>query len=680
MRRSSERRGCVLSQALSIIGTSLFVIISVVFMVGFKNPYLNDRDDYLDLWKQSVKDPETFWKRQAEMIPWISPYSTVWQPSSNANDQFGGTWFPGGKLNVSQICVDRWAVKHPTTPALLWIGEDDTAEKPHRQYLTYRELSLQVQQAANLLKKCGVAKGDRVAIWLPMVPEAIISQLACVRIGAIPVVIFSGFSAANAQERISFAGCSVIITADGGRRKGSVFSLRSTLSDEFIKEKFIKKIIVVNATNEPYDRCDKDVSWHEMLPSMEQTCPPEPMDANDPLFILYTSGTTGKPKGIVHSTAGFLIYGMTTMKYVWGVQGLLHSAEGQEREVWFCTADIGWITGHTYVTYAPLALGTTVVIYEGALTCPEPSRLFDLVDRYHITHVYTSPTLIRQLAAFGSGLSSPFSLSSLRVLGSVGEPIQPHTWQWYHDNVGKGRCPIVDTYWQTETGGYLCSPIAGVTPLKPGSCGTPCLGIDVAVRSEDGNEVEPGKRGWLCIRSPWPGMMRTIFNDHQRFVSSYLEKFPGNYVTGDEAYQDEDGHYWITGRMDDVIKVCGHRFGSAELEKCISSFPGIVESAVTAVPHEMTGEGIVVFAVTQGAPDADALKNHVRRTYGAIAVPHMVYFVSDLPKTRSGKIIRRMLKDALARKPFGDTSTLVNPECVAEIERVVAAPPSNPRP
>lgn len=637
----------------------------------FKNPYLNNPEEYLALWRYSIEHKEDFWTTQAQMIPWMAPYSKVWHPPQSADDQFIGRWFCDGKLNVAEACVDRWAKKHPSETAILWIGEADTAEHPQRRLLTFKDLFLQVQQAANLLKECGVRKGDRIGIWLPMVPEAIISQLACARIGAIPVVIFSGFSAANAEDRMASAGCSVLITADGGRRKGSIFPLRSTLTKEYIETDLLKKIIVLHSTNAPYTSCEKDLHWEERLPLMNKTCPLEPMDAEDTLFILFTSGTTGKPKGIVHSTAGFLLYSMTTMKYVWGVQGLLHASDDRLKEVWFCTADIGWITGHSYVTYAPLALGTTVVIYEGSLTYPKESRLFELIDRYHITHLYTAPTLLRQLASFGNELTSPFALTSLRVLGTVGEPIQPLTWQWYYDHVGRGRCPIVDTYWQTETGGYLCSPIAGVCTLKPGSCGLPVLGIDVKVCAETGEEVKQGNRGWLCVSSPWPGMMRTIFNDHSRFVNGYLEKVPGNYITGDEAYQDEDGHYWILGRVDDVIKVSGHRFGSAELEKCIGSLAGIIENAVTSVPHETTGEGIVVFAVGSGAHDVEGLKYHLRKTYGAIASPYIVYFVNDLPKTRSGKIIRRILKNLLLCKPLGDVSTLVNPECIPEIEKAI---------
>ena len=607
-------------------------------------------------------ESQEFWDRQAQDIPWISPYKAVWDRPKGEEDAFVGRWFAGGRLNGASVCVDRWVEEYGDRLALTWIGEEQ-----HIRTFTYRELSLAINRAANLLRSCGVKKGDRVGLWMPMIPELPIAQLACAKLGAVSVVVFSGFSAANTEQRLIDAECRVLMTADGGRRGGKTFALRSSLSPAFIQGDSLKTIITLQNGDTPYTPSHKDVSWDERIAQMSDECDPEPMDSEDPLFLLYTSGTTGKPKGILHTTAGYLLYSLTTMRHVWGIEGLHASPAEADREVWFCTADIGWITGHSYLTYAPFALGCKVIMYEGVLTYPEPDRIYSLIDEHRVSHFYTSPTLLRQLASHGDALTSKHSLDSLKVLGSVGESILPETWHWYHKNFGKGRCPIVDTYWQTETGGYIISPLAGKTPLRPGSCTFAFSSIQPKILREDGTEAAPGEKGALCVSRPWPGMMRTVHGDHGRFLKGYLQKYPGYYDTGDEAYQDSEGYFWILGRSDDIIKVAGHRIGTAELEATIATFPGVIESAVIAVPDAIKGNALVPFVVGKSALSSDELSAHIRSQYGPIATPARVIFVSDLPKTRSGKIMRRLIRSLYLGEETGDTSTLINPEVVQEI-------------
>ena len=607
-------------------------------------------------------ESEEFWDRQAQSIPWISPYKAVWEQPKGEEDAFVGRWFVGGQLNGASICVDRWVAEYGDRLALTWVGEEQQTRT-----FTYQELSLAINRAANLLRSCGVKKGDRVGLWMPMVPELPITQLACAKLGAVSVVVFSGFSAANTEQRLIDAECRVLVTADGGCRGGKKFPLRSALSQEFVQGNSLTTIITCRNASIPYLFTKKDVSWDERIGQMSEECCPEPMDSEDPLFLLYTSGTSGKPKGILHTTAGYLLYSFTTMRHVWGIQGLLSCPSEADREVWFCTADIGWITGHSYLTYAPFALGCKVVMYEGVLTYPSPDRLYSLIDQHRVSHFYTSPTLLRQLASYGDALTSKFSLDSLKVLGSVGESILPETWHWYHEKVGKGRCPIVDTYWQTETGGYIISPLAGKTDLRPGSCTFPFSSIQPKILREDGTEAALGEKGALCVSHPWPGIMRTVHGDHERFLKGYLQKYPGYYDTGDEAYRDHEGYFWILGRSDDVIKVAGHRIGTAELEATIATFPGVVESAVIAVPDAIKGNALVPFVVGKVALSSDELSAHIRSQYGPIASPARVIFVSDLPKTRSGKIMRRLLRSLYLGEEAGDISTLINPEVVDEI-------------
>lgn len=636
------------------------------FAISFlRANYIPDQKAYDAFWKKSVENREEFWATQAQMIPWMEPYKAVWKAPQD--DIFVGKWFEGGKLNVADVCLERWAKKCGNQTALIWVSEEDTGVVPKTRVFSYEDLSSSVNQMANVLKKCGVVKGDRVGIWMPMLPELLITQFACAKIGAVSVVIFSGFSASNTEARFSDAGCKVIVTADGGRRRGKIFPLRPTLSQEYLENGALAKIITYNNVNLPYTSTNKDLSWNEIVPTAPTTCDSVPMDAEDPLFLLYTSGTTGKPKGIVHTTAGYLMYAMSTMKYAWGIHGLLFPDKESSREVWLCTADIGWITGHSYVTYAPFALGVTVLMYEGVFTYPQPTRFFSLIDRYHVTHCYTSPTFLRQLASYGDAFASRYKLDSLRALGSVGEPIDPTTWRWYYEKIGKSRCPIIDTYWQTETGGYLISPIAGVTELQPGSCCFPFLSIAPKILREDGSEANIGEKGFLCVAHSWPGMMRTIYKDHNRFIDTYLKKFPGYYFTGDEAYKDNKGYIWIMGRADDVIKIAGHRLGTAELEACINSYADIVESAAIAVPDAIKGNGLAIFVVSKKNITETDLKNHIRKAYGPVAVPDHVFFVQDLPKTRSGKILRRLLKNIYLHESIQETSTLVNPEAIAQI-------------
>ncbi len=639
----------------------LFVIIVILSTAIYgENPYVASPNAYKDFWEESIKNPEKFWDEQAKMIPWMAPYQTVWEKPESTNDAFVGKWFVKGKLNAASVCVDRFVPKHGQETALIWVCEEDSRSRIY----TYKDLSIAVNQAANLLKAQDVKKGDRVGIWMPMVPELLITQLACAKIGAVAVVCFSGFSACNAEERFTDVQCKVLVTADGGRRRGKVFPLRPELSSAFLQSDFLKKVITCNNCSLAFSITTKDVPWN--IGSMNEICDPEPMDSEDPLFLLYTSGSTGKPKGIVHTTGGYVVYALTTMKYVWGIQGLLFPHK-EEREVWFSTADIGWIAGHSYITYAPLALGCVVLMYDGVVTYPTPERFFSLIDQYKVSHLYTSPTLLRQLASCGDTIPSKFTFDSLRVLGSVGEPILPETWQWYYEKMGKGRCPIVDTYWQTETGGYLISPIAGVTNLRPGSCCFPFLTINPKILRENGEEASTGEKGFLCIAAPWPGMMRGVYKDQNKFLTTYLEKFPGFYYTGDEAYKDADGYIWIVGRADDVIKVCGHRLGTAEIEAAISTFPGVVESAVIAVPDAIKGNDIVAFIVAKESLSPTDIKQHIHHMFGPIGVPKDIVFVPDLPKTRSGKIVRRILRNLYLGEQIGDTSALANPEIMEHL-------------
>jgi acetyl-CoA synthetase len=634
----------------------LFVF-SLAFAGDIPNQFSNDIPDYKSKWKNSVEDFEQFWQEQAKMVLWDHLYEKVWQKPLGIEDKFVGRWFVNGKLNIAKNCVERWQERYFDAVAFTWLGEDN-----QERIFTYGQLAEKVNKLANFLKSQGIVKGDRVCIWLPMVPELIISQLACAKIGAIHSVIFAGFSPNNVYERILDAECKMVITIDEAMHKGKKIKMKEALDPFLANSSCVNKVLIVQRTHCALElNSRRDLLWENAVEKMSTYCDSASMDAEDPLFILYTSGTTGKPKGIVHSTGGYLIYVMSTMRSCFNVHGLIDG--DSRRDTWFCTADIGWITGHSYVTYAPLALGVKFVIYEGAPTYPHEGRLWEIIDRYKVTHLYTSPTLIRSLMVKGIDEVKKYSLLSLKVLGSVGEPINPEAWQWYYTNVGHNCCPIIDTYWQTETGGVIISPMAGVTPLKAGSCSYPLFGIEPVIMPGDGA---------LCIKRPWPGMMRTIFKDHQRFLSTYLNVHEGFYFTGDEAYHDEDGYYWIIGRLDDVIKVSGHRFGSAELERAVTSFPSVVEAAVIGVPHAIKGQSIIAFIVLkegQKASKEDIVK-HVQKVHGVISTPDEVFFVEELPKTRSGKILRRLLRDIVLGKRVENTATLVNPSCIEKIRAI----------
>jgi acetyl-CoA synthetase len=605
-------------------------------------------------------DREGFWAEQARALQWIRPWDRVleWRPPH-------AKWFVGGQLNVSANCVDR----HLDGPArnkaaVIWEGEPGD-----RRVLTYWDLAREVRKAGNALKRLGVAKGDRVAIYMPLVPEAVIAMLACARIGAVHSVIFGGFSAESVRDRVNDAQAKVLITANGGYRRGQMLPLKR-LADEAMRETpSIRHCVVVRRlhgleADEGFAEMveGRDHWWHRLVEAESSECEPTPMDAEDLLFILYTSGTTGKPKGIVHTTGGYLTQVAATTKYVFDLK---------PEDLFWCTADIGWVTGHSYVVYGPLANGATVLIYEGAPDWPAPDRIWSLIERYGVTVLYTAPTAIRSFMKRGTEHPARHNLTTLRLLGSVGEPINPEAWIWYHTHIGGGRCPIVDTWWQTETGGIMITPLPSVTTTKPGSVTTPFPGICPELVDASGNVVSQGG-GFLTITEPWPGMLRTIYGDDQRYQETYWSRFPGRYFTGDGAKLDEDGYWWILGRVDDVLNVAGHRIGTMEVESALVDHPDVAEAAVVGRAHEVKGQALAAFVTLkdgrQASPDLkDELKEHVTHKIGAIAKPDDIFFSADLPKTRSGKIMRRLLKDLAEGRALGDTTTLADPAVVSRL-------------
>jgi acetyl-CoA synthetase len=613
------------------------------------------------LYDSARADRLRFWEEQARSLEWIAPWSRVleWTPPH-------AKWFVGGKLNVSANCTDRH-LKGPrrNKAALIWEGEPGD-----RRTLTYWDLHREVGRAANALKTLGVKKGDRVAIYLPMVPEAAIAMLACARIGAVHSVVFGGFSAESLRDRINDAQAVCLITADGGYRRGAVLPLKRFADEALQHCPSIRHVIVVQrrpggAGDEAFANITegRDHWWHRLLDQASPDCPAEPLDAEDLLFILYTSGTTGKPKGIVHSTGGYLTQVTATTKYVFDLK---------EDDVFWCTADVGWVTGHSYVVYGPLANGATVFMYEGAPDWPERDRFWKLVARYGVTVFYTAPTAIRAFMKWGEQLPARHDLSTLRLLGTVGEPINPEAWIWYHTNIGKARCPIVDTWWQTETGGIMITPLPGVTTTKPGSATTPFPGIMVQLVDQKGKTLPKGG-GLLTITEPWPAMLRTIWGDDERYQQTYWSKFPGQYFAGDGAKLDEDGYWWILGRVDDVLNVAGHRIGTMEVESALVDHPSVAEAAVVGKHHDLKGQAIAAFVTLKEGNKAtaelkDDLKEHVAKKIGAIARPDDVLFSADLPKTRSGKIMRRLLKDIAEGRALGDTTTLADPSVVSRLK------------
>lgn len=615
--------------------------------------------------RDADEDYVSFWGRQAAELAWFR----TWEKTLEWNPPFA-RWFVGGRINASYNALDVHQESGGSKPAILWEGENGDTRT-----VTYGQLWRTVQRLANALKSLGVGRGDRVTIYLPMLPEAIVSMLACARIGAIHNVIFSGFSAAAVRDRIVDSGSRVVITADGGYRRGAVVELHRIVSEATDGLDFLEHIIVVEHTGRPVQAGPKDHSWDELLARAPDRCEAEQMESTDPLFMLYTSGTTGRPKGVLHGTGGYLTHLFSTYRWAF---------DTRDTDVYFCTADIGWVTGHSYVAYGPLLHGATQVIYEGAPDFPDEYRTWRMLERYGVSIFYTTPTALRMFMRSGDAPGSS-DLSALRLLGTVGEPINPRVWRWYFDVIGRGRCPVIDTWWQTETGGMLISALPGLEtiPLKPGSGTRPIPGVSIQVVDESGNRVAPNTKGYLTVGNPWPGMLLTLWRDDERYRSAYWSRFEGRYYPGDYAIEDQDGYLWLLGRADDVLKVAGHRIGTAELESCMVSHPDVAESAVCGMPDEIKGEVIVAFAVLRdAAADADAVRDgiaaRIRGDIGPIAVPERIYLVPRLPKTRSGKIMRRLLKSIVCGGPAGDTSTMDDVTAVAEIQDAVASADSRP--
>ncbi|RUP00056.1 acetate--CoA ligase [Hyphomicrobium sp.] len=616
---------------------------------------------YDEIYQRSVREPEKFWAEAGKRLHWISPYTRA-KNTSFAPGNVDIRWFEDGTLNVSANCIDRHVEERGDKVAIIWEGDNPSES----EQITYRQLHERVQRFANVLKKHGVKKGDRVTIYLPMIPEAAYAMLACTRIGAIHSIVFGGFSPDSLQNRIEDAGSKFIITADEGVRGGKPVALKKNADAALAKCAGDEKVLVVRRTGNPVPWTPGRDFWlHEELITVPAECEPEEMRAEDPLFILYTSGSTGKPKGVVHTTGGYLVYASMTHQYVF---------DCRDDDVYWCTADVGWVTGHSYIVYGPLANGATTLMFEGIPTYPSASRFWDVVDKWKVSIFYTAPTAIRSLMGAGDSLVKKSSRASLRLLGSVGEPINPEAWEWYHNVVGEGRCPIVDTWWQTETGGILISPLPGATTLKPGSATKPFFGVQPALVDDKGKILEGDTQGNLVILDSWPGQSRTVYGDHDRFVQTYFSAYPGMYFTGDGCRRDADGYYWITGRVDDVINVSGHRMGTAEVESALVSHPKVAEAAVVGYPHDLKGQGIYCYVTLNSGEDgSDALKKdlvaHVRREIGPIASPDLIQFSPGLPKTRSGKIMRRILRK-IAEDDFGslgDTSTLADPAVVDDL-------------
>jgi acetyl-CoA synthetase len=617
---------------------------------------IKSMEQYREMWERAKNDPEGFWGEYAQELHWFKPYEKVLE----WNEPFA-TWFKNGQTNISYNCLDA----HLTTwrrnkVAYIWEGEPGDV-----RVLTYEMLHREVCKFANVLKSLGIKQGDRVSIYMPMVPELPIAMLACARIGAIHSVVFGGFAAEALAERNNDAQARMVITADGGWRRGKIVPLKENVDAALEKSPSVEKCIVVKRTGQDIKMVEgRDFWWHDLMAKASADCPAEPMDSEAPLFLLYTSGSTGKPKGVKHTTAGYNLYAKKTMEWVFDIR---------DEDVYWCTADIGWVTGHTYIVYGPLTTGATSIIYEGAPNWPAEDRWWDIIERYRVNILYTAPTAIRTFIKWGDEHVEKHDLSSLRLLGSVGEGINPEAWIWYYEKIGGSRCPIVDTWWQTETGGIMISPLPGCTPLKPGSATLPLPGIVPEVVAEDGKPVPTGTGGWLVITKPWPGMLRGIWGDDERYKRQYWSDIPHKYLAGDNARIDEDGYVWIMGRIDDVLNVSGHRLSTIEVESALVSHPAVAEAAAVGRPHEVKGEAICAFVtLAEGFEPSDQLrqelKNHVRKEIGALAVPDDIRFTTSLPKTRSGKIMRRLLRDiAAGRETVGDTSTLEDYSVLARL-------------
>jgi acetyl-CoA synthetase len=621
-----------------------------------------DEQKYQSMYKRSVEDPEGFWGDVGKRVDWIKPYTKIKNVSFGPGD-VSIKWYEDGTLNVAANCIDRHLRTRGDQVAIIWEGDDPTVD----EQITYRQLHERVCKFANVLKANGVKKGDRVTVYLPMIPEAAYAMLACARIGAVHSVVFGGFSPDSLAGRIEDAESKFIITADEGLRGGRPIPLKKNTDAALAKGgKGDEKVLVVRRTGgEVAWKAGRDLWLHEEMAKVSADCPPVEMSAEDPLFILYTSGSTGKPKGVLHTSGGYLVYASMTHQYVF---------DYHDGDIYWCTADVGWVTGHSYILYGPLANGATTLMFEGVPNYPTASRFWHVVDKWSVNTFYTAPTAIRALMGAGDDFVKRTSRASLRLLGSVGEPINPEAWEWYNNVVGEGRCPIVDTWWQTETGGILITPLPGATKTKPGSATKPFFGIKPALVDEKGTQLEGAASGNLVILDSWPGQMRTVYGDHERFIQTYFATYPGTYFTGDGCRRDADGYYWITGRVDDVINVSGHRLGTAEVESALVSHPKVAEAAVVGAPHDIKGQGIYCYVtLIQGNQPSDELKRelvaHVRKEIGAIASPDFLQFSPGLPKTRSGKIMRRILRK-IAEDDFsnlGDTSTLAEPAVVDDL-------------
>ncbi|HZH28623.1 MAG TPA: acetate--CoA ligase [Azospirillaceae bacterium] len=619
-----------------------------------------DADKYERMYAASIEDPAGFWGEQGRRIHWFKPYTQVKDVDFNGDVRI--RWYADGTTNACYNCVDRHLPARADQTAILWEGD---SPDEHR-HVTYAEVHRNVTRLANVLKSRGVRKGDRITIYMPMIPEAAYAMLACARIGAVHSVVFGGFSPDSLKDRILDCGAKVLITTDEGLRGGRKVPLKANADQALKSCPDVDTVIVVRRTGGPVGWTQgRDIWYHEAIEAASEDCPCEEMGAEDPLFILYTSGSTGKPKGVLHTTGGYMVFASMTHQYVF---------DYHEGEVYWCTADVGWVTGHSYILYGPLANGATTLMFEGVPNYPDSSRFWQVVDKHKVNIFYTAPTAIRALMREGEGPVKKTSRKSLRLLGSVGEPINPEAWLWYHNVVGDGRCPIVDTWWQTETGGILITPLPGAIPAKPGSATKPFFGVRPVIVDNDGTVLEGEAEGNLCIADSWPGQMRTVFGDHPRFVQTYFSTFPGKYFTGDGCRRDADGYYWITGRVDDVLNVSGHRLGTAEVESALVAHPKVAEAAVVGYPHDIKGQGIYAYVtLNAGEPQSEELRKElvawVRKEIGPIATPDLIQWAPNLPKTRSGKIMRRILRKIAANEyeSLGDTSTLADPGVVTDL-------------
>ena len=629
--------------------------------------HIKSMDQYRQMYERSIKDPEGFWAEMAGGFYWKQKWTKVREYDFNGDISI--RWFIGAKTNITYNCLDRHLQARGDHVAIIWEGNSPGEDAK----LTYRELHEQVCKFANVLKSKGVKKGDRVSIYMPMVKELAIAMLACARIGAIHSIVFGGFSAESLSDRIVDSGCRILVTTDGVYRGSKAVMLKANADEAMnMAEKqgaIVTTCIVCERVGQdklPVNmKAGRDFWWHNLMKDASPACEPEWMGAEDPLFILYTSGSTGKPKGVLHTIGSYMVFTAVSHKYIF---------DYHDGDIYWCTADIGWVTGHSYIVYGPLANGATTLIFEGVPTYPDPGRFWDIVDKYKVTQFYTAPTAIRALMREGESHVDKRSLASLKLLGTVGEPINPEAWLWYHKHVGRGRCPIGDTWWQTETGGILITPLPGATPLKPGSATLPFFGVKPVILTPEGKRIEGPGSGVLCIEEPWPGMMTTVYGQHQRFKEIYFSTYPGLYFTGDGCKRDEDGYYWITGRVDDVINVSGHRIGTAEVESALASHPSVTEAAVVGFPHQIKGQGIYAYVTLKvGEEYTDELKKglltHVRKVIGPIATPDVIHWAPGLPKTRSGKIMRRILRKIAEGESdkIGDTTTLADPTVVKNL-------------